>query len=368
MACPPSAKLEHKIPGKNNFSASEGTLAHSFGELRLNFEAGNITEDQLNDKLADLRTDELYTSEMETQVAKYTDFVMDTLREMQATDGEAHILIENKFDLSQSGLDSNGLVDAVVYSPVRVAIIDLKYGFMKVDAPLNPQLRIYALAVLHELGLLYEFEKVSVFIVQPRLDHLSEQALTPEQLTGWAWDTLIPAAEKANAGLGEYTPGEHCRYCKVKPDCRAYSDMVVNTAFRTFKDPNLLTDSELVDNFSKLGVISMWVKGLKEFMLKEAENGRKWPTLKLVAGAGKRQWSNPQEVADRMALFFEPEEYLNVKTKSIGDIEQLLSVDGFTDLLSDLVIKPAGAPKLVDESDPRPAFGLASAREAFGDL
>lgn len=53
------------------------------------------------------------------------------------------------------------------------------------------------------------------------------------------------------------------------------------------------------------------------------------------------------------------------ETILITALEKQLGKKRFTDLLGDLVVKPAGKPTLVPESDKRPALGIQSATDEF---
>lgn len=53
------------------------------------------------------------------------------------------------------------------------------------------------------------------------------------------------------------------------------------------------------------------------------------------------------------------------KLKTITALEKQLSKKRFTTLLGDLVVKPAGKPTLVPESDKRPALEIQSAANEF---
>jgi hypothetical protein len=53
---------------------------------------------------------------------------------------------------------------------------------VQVDAEQNEQLQLYALGALEQFSMLYDFDSVRLFIHQPRLNHVSEWALSVEEL------------------------------------------------------------------------------------------------------------------------------------------------------------------------------------------
>ena len=71
--------------------------------------------------------------------------------------------------------NSFGTADCIILAGDTIKIIDLKYGMgVKVDAEENEQLMLYALGALETFGILGDFTKAKLVIVQPRLNHISE--------------------------------------------------------------------------------------------------------------------------------------------------------------------------------------------------
>ena len=100
-------------------------------------------------------------------------------------------------------------------------MVDLKYGRgVIVSAEKNPQMMLYALGALSLFDMLYDIEKVSMAIVQPRVDNFSTWEITVEELLKWAEEELKPKAKLASTGGGEFCAGDHCRFC-TKNQCRA---------------------------------------------------------------------------------------------------------------------------------------------------
>jgi hypothetical protein len=94
------------------------------------------------------------------------------------------LMVEQRVDFSHIvGVNSFGTADAVVIAGNELQIHDLKYGRgVQVDAEQNEQLQLYALGALEQFSLLYDFDSVRLFIHQPRLNHVSEWALSVEEL------------------------------------------------------------------------------------------------------------------------------------------------------------------------------------------
>ena len=62
MACPPSAKLEAKLPDTTSEAAAEGTLAHKVCELKLQnyFDTTNMSKRKMNARIKKLKEDPLW--------------------------------------------------------------------------------------------------------------------------------------------------------------------------------------------------------------------------------------------------------------------------------------------------------------------
>ena len=67
---------------------------------------------------------------------------------------------------------------------------------------------------------LYDIAEIRMVIFQPRIQNLSECTLPLSELLHWAESELKPKAELAARGEGEFSAGEHCRFCKRKATCR----------------------------------------------------------------------------------------------------------------------------------------------------
>ena len=78
-------------------------------------------------------------------------------------------------------------------------IVDLKYGKgVPVSAVDNSQIRAYALGFLQEMECIYDnLDTVTMHIVQPRINNISDETMPVKDLLHWAETELKPKAEKA---------------------------------------------------------------------------------------------------------------------------------------------------------------------------
>ena len=357
LNCPPSACLEAKIPDTPSPYAAEGTLAHALAENELNFASGYISEVEYYTNLAKLRNDELFEVDMADYIARYVDFVLNILAE-EGTDTK--LFVEQKLDLCRYVPDCYGTADAIVVSDNTLHIIDLKYGKgVKVDAFENPQLKLYALGALDLVSVLYDIERVTLNIVQPRLNHIDTYSLSKAELLDWAFAVSKKAA-LAFEGVGTMQAGTWCKFCKCNPKCKALADKQLEIAKYDFRQADFLTDKELVDIFKRSKEFKEWIDAVNNYIKTFLEQGGSIKGLKLVESSSRRSWRD--EVADAEAIKAAAEEaglptdilYTEPTIKSFSAIEKTVGKKVFEKVFSKF-IKSTSYKAAALESDKRPA-------------
>lgn len=371
MNCTASPRLEEQFPEQESSTyAEEGTLAHEFAEIMLMLDLKFMSMDIYRKQAEALRKHPLYYPEMEEEVMTYVKYCKDQYAEAKRLDKHARILIEEKLDLTQWIEQGFGTSDCIVISNQGIEVIDLKFGKGKqVHAEENPQLKTYALGADRIAKRTSTYDKITLTIVQPRLDHISSWTLPASQLSKWGDEVLKPKAEEAYDGLGEQIAGDHCQYCRAKVKCRALHDLAMETVKKDFTDPQLISDEEVLKVYGSTSFISKYLEAVKAHVLKEALNGKQWQGYKLVEGRSNRQITDEAKALEILEEnLYERNEIVNSKIKGLGDLEKLLKKANFEKLLGHLIVKPAGAPTLVDENDKRPLYGVAQLQKDFEDI
>jgi hypothetical protein len=374
--CTPSARLEEKLrdrfgEGSSPF-AEEGTKAHSLAELKLLREKGKMGDaDGINEFNYTERRKTLgdIPDEMDEATDAYVDIVMEKFILARSASPDAKLMVEQRLDFSEWVPHGFGTGDVVIVSDILLEVCDLKYGKgVRVEAPGNSQARCYGLGAMALFGELYTFPKIRNTIIQPRLDHVSEETLTREELLAWASEVLVPAAELAWKGEGEFVPGEHCRFCLARAICYARA----LKAFEVLKDgmetPGVLPDSEIPRILEVADVIEDWIGDLKKYAQSQALKGQRWPGFKLVRGKKPpRSWKNEEEVRDQLIRAgYDETTYEEHKLKSVSKIEKAIGKQAFRAMFESLVYQGDGALTLVPVSDKRPE--VSSAEADFSDL
>jgi len=372
--CPASPRLEEGLPEETSVYAEEGTLAHELAEIMLKVDLKKMTMAKYREELEVLKKHRLYKDELLDPIMDYVNYVKAQYTEAKRIDKGAIIFIENKFDLRDYVENGFGTSDANVIFVPNLEVIDLKFGAGKeVKAENNTQLMYYALGALVSLGAMAKrITTVKLTIVQPRMSNIDSWTISKDELVKWGEEVLKPKAVEAYRGDGPQVPGVWCQFCKVRPRCKALSDLAMEQVRRDFEeqdDPRLINDDELLTLYKNADFITKFLSDVEALVLKEAVGGKAWPGYKLVEGKSNRAITNESKVIEILeGELYEPNDFLNTKLKGLGDLEKLLKKSGFEKLLGHLVVKPTGAPTLVDENDKREPYGVSRIAKDFAEI
>ena len=197
-------------------------------------------------------------------------------------------------------------------------------------------------------------------IYQPRRENISTWTITVSNLLSWAENELVPKAKLAFDGKGEYMPGPWCTFCKAAVKCRARAEEKLALAQYEFAQPPLLTDAEIEEILGKLDDLTRWADEIKSYAQDAALNhGKQWHGYKVVEGRSVRKYSDEEAVIEAANAAG----YHDIFRKTllpITEMEKLMGKQEFAEVLSGLIIKPAGKPTLVPITDKRPAMTKAN--------
>ena len=355
LHCTPSAKWEAEMAAPpSSEAAEEGTLAHALAEDQLQ----RWLTGQPMDIPEEITSNPLYAPSMMEYVSVYVVTVLQTLKDTPG--GVLHL--ETKVDYGHLVPGGYGTCDAMILGEDgHLHILDLKYGKgVPVDAQDNPQLRLYALGALAELSILYDIAQVTMHIIQPRLDSVTQETLTVAQLMEWGETYVKPRAALAAKGEGEHVAGDHCRWCRCKPVCRAHAEARLAVARYRFDDfgeerkPPEMDVAEIAQILQQVDDLISWGKVIKDYALDQAVNHQAYfPGWKLVEGRANRVITNEADAIQRLTDAKYPMEAIT-ELRGITALEKLVGAKWLGELLEGLIIKPQGKPTLVPESDKRP--------------
>lgn len=357
MNCTPSALLEKQFADEESIYAAEGTAAHALAEHKLKRFLKKRSKRPVSDYDCD---------EMEECTDDYVSFAMEQIEKAKQSCRDPVVMIEQRLDFSRWVPEGFGTGDLVIVADDTLYIVDLKYGKgIAVSAEWNPQMLLYSLGALELFGSLYDIEKVNMTIHQPRLENVSTFEITVHDLMEWAEQELMPKAEMAAKGEGEFAVGDWCRFCKAKNTCRARAEEYLRLAQMEFKPPELLSEEEIAEVLKVADELAKWSADVYAYAQDEAiTHGRVWNGFKLVEGRSNRKYVNEEEVADAAKAAG----YEDIYKKSligITEMEKLMGKKDFQKILGSLVYKPQGKITLVPESDKRPPIQTETAEADF---
>lgn len=282
-----------------------------------------------------------------------------------------YLHIEHRLDLSSVVPNGFGTADCIILKPRDkwLHVIDYKHGAgVPVEVNGNKQLRYYALGALLAFMGEAEIEKITAWVVQPRLPHadgpVRHEVYDPFDLLDWML-ALRAAAERALSPAAPLVPGSWCKFCKAARlmACPAFEQKAraaATDAFGVVVAPNQLpamTPEEHGRRLAEAETLRAYLKALDEFTAQRARQvlpaGWKW-----IAGRGVRKWAQSETAV------------LNAIQESIGrDIservcpspaqtEKLLGKALYREHVAPLVEQKHAAPRLVRSEDKRPALSL----------
>lgn len=197
-------------------------------------------------------------------------------------------------DLIEGTPDAFGVV---ANSELRVD--DLKYGMLPVEVYENPQVVIYAAALLRFMsarGVI--IRKIRLGIYQPRTWHPlgvhRTWTLWPEELMRRA-RLIEEAGWKTQDTNALATPGAHCRYCEAASICSAVTNAVYDATHHMHNaEARQMTAAEMATELDFLETAEAMFKARRETVRFEAEErirrGEAVPGWMIEQGRGQRRW------------------------------------------------------------------------------
>ena len=369
LACPPSARLSAKFSERfgeqSSVYAEEGTKAHAISELKLRLELGEINKFSFSAQrkaIGDVAPD------VERCTDTYVDVVLEKYYACKKVCPDARLFVEQRLDMSRWIPGCFGTADACIVSDTLLEVIDLKAGKgVAIDAVENPQARCYGLGAINAYGDLYSFTHVRNTIVQPRLDSITEEVMTKEDLLAWG-ESIKPTAELAWRGEGAFSPGENCRFCAAKAVCKARAYQSFDLLAACLDTPDVLSDESIPGILQVADTCEQWIKDVRAYALNQALRGQEWPGYKLVKGKRPSRTFRDEEAAEEQLIRagYTPEQYRISRMMTVAEVEKLLGKRAFDALMGGLVVQGEGKLTLVPESDSRIEY--ESADLAFADM
>ena len=357
LECPPSAVAAAGYPNEETEFTREGTLAHEVAEM---YARAGI--------LGDVGPEWQFIKEIPQEMKEHAQGYNDYIQELTKSP-DAIVLLEQRVDFSPWVPDGFGTCDCIIIQGDTLTIIDYKYGQgVPVSAVDNPQMKLYALGALNDYGIALDVSKVEKHIYQPRINNISVDSSTVDELLTWAEKEVKPTAAKAAKGKGTYKAGSWCKFCPHAGRCRALTRICteyVETHSLRAAVP-VLAPHEVAEVLAMESLISLWLKRVKAQALSTLLDGGEIPGYKLVEGKlGNRKWVDEVKALQVLKdAGYSLDDVTETKLLSPAGMDKVIGKKTATELLEGLTDRAPGAPTIVPESDKRPAFDRLAAAQA----
>ena len=383
--CLGSLHMEANFPNEDSEYAKEGTKAHAVAEVML--KAAIMDEwKPFGTRRAVERayffnrhqTTIIQATEMMDAAEEYVRYVGQVLKEHP---GSKILLfeIEHQFDMSSLRPDFYGTCDCILIVEwidsttgeivIEMHVFDYKYGSgVVVGAFENDQLAYYGLGAWMDLYLLYDIEKVTLHICQPRVKNFDSFSTSIQWLKDKFQKRLLTAYDASQDRDAPLNPGEWCAssFCRARGNCPAVVKKAIEVVKEYGQNPLVrqVWSSDAVA-MEMIGVVRAWAKAREEQIKRKILNGEKTDAtqfFKVVQGRSSRNWKDEEKLAKKYPFKEHPLLWHEPSLKSVAQIEKackdddLLGQYSFEDEFAALVVKTPGSPTITRIEDSRVAI------------
>lgn len=240
-----------------------------------------------------------------------------------------------------------------------LTIVDLKNGFVTVDAEGNEQTQIYAAGSIYTHNLPAKWIRHA--IVQPNdfrpVPRVKQWMQSADALFTWASDTAsIPMRAL------KFVAGEHCRYCPLFGQCEATRDVLTKLGIMLGHEAKHVRPDQVAPFMACKKPIEDWFKSLDKVQTKIALESTVAPGMKVVRSQPNRAWKDERAARDHIASKF------GITALSAPTPSQAEKIGMSKDDVDKMATRPEGGPVLAFESDKRATFERKSAATMFADV
>ena len=341
MTCPGSVHLPPD-PGSDKSSeyAAKGTTMHSLSEKALN--SGVQPSMFLGQVIEGYTIDQ----SMVDTTTTYVEFVR-SLPGLKRFEVKVSVqeIIENCY----------GTADMLAMRPLHLTVGDLKTGGgNRVDAKDNTQLLIYALGAFLKFDPLYDFESISMVIVQPPMENISTWTISRSELLEFA-DQLREAERRIKEKPDVFVVSEKgCKWCRSKSSCPEQRKLADQAAAIDFKD----TTDDLSKYMSMVDHLRGFADAVENAVKEKILQGGHVPGWKVVEGRKTRSWKDENEVKSALLQQGVTNIFTTPELLSVSQMEKALKKSGI-DLEQFIKVKH-GNPTVAPESDSRSSTNKAA--------
>lgn len=365
LTCTPSPRLTEGYEDSSSDFADEGTLAHSYAETFLTHHSDSkALKKALKAMEKDKHYEKHYSPELVEHASNFADYVLEQCV------GDHALEVEQKLDLRNWVPEGFGTGDAIVVKDGILNLNDLKFGRgVRVSSVENKQLMIYGLGCIDKYSWIYDFHTIRLHIYQPRINNISVWSITVDELVKWGEEELKPKAKLAWDGAGTTVAGEHCRFCKVKGECKSLAEFSLSILKDDFKEAHLLTPEEIGEILPKVATVEIFLKAIHDHAYGSLLGGGTIPGYKLVKGRPTRVYTDVDDIRKALNDAGYTDDAINVPPKpptllTLTAMEKMLKKKEFDKIVAPYVKRVDGKPAIAPESDKRDEYIMIEAEFA----
>lgn len=390
LACPGSLIPHVSAPDTAGFDAAQGTIAHA---IAADWFRQGEPHHLMNTNIYQEAGSEIHEIHVDGSMLSYLRSYVRWCDELPGTHMvEQRVALGDYFPIPNQG----GTADHIALLPMHLTITDLKYGYVQVFAKDNSQIMLYALGVFLEWDWLYNFQKITLRICQPRLEHFDVFEISRDELLAFGEKVRERAALCLEPDAPRLPTAKGCRWCNVRGTCPALAGTLERLADDTFHyeqtsrdmvttmqsletgrpvpeapNPLKLETEHLARILAYRELFETWFREIFEELRRRANDGQEIKGWKMVPGRNSRSWQGPQAVWRLARLAKVPLDRLLAPPEPLSPHQAgiALRAEGFKPaeierMMNNLVLVTPGPRTLAPEGDTRGAL-LPIADETF---
>lgn len=322
--------------------AARGTAIHSLAETAL--QDGLEPSDYLGASFNGIEADQ--------EMAEIASVYVNWVREAQGKK-----MFETRLTLEEVIPDCFGTADALIMRPGHLTMADLKTGSgVKVDAEGNTQLLCYALGAFLKYDWVYDFQTITIVIIQPPLNHIDVWTITRDDLMQFRTQ-LREAHDRIINQPDTFVLSEKgCQWCRAKSKCPEQQRLAAEAAATDFKS---LTVDSIAYWLEKLPHLKSFVEAVENDAKERLLQGEQIEGWKVVEGRRSRSWKDEKEVESYLKeKGFAERIYSKPKLLTVAQMETALKKESVD--LEKFIEVSKGNPTLAHADDRRSSVDKAS--------
>ena len=195
-----------------------------------------------------------------------------------------------------------GYCDCAIVTDDTIYAYEFKAGTGPIHyAQALGQCKLYALGLLGEYG---THSKIVLEVMKPGINFDRGIETTPEELTRWGEETMVPLVHRVMQGERTFRPGQHCNLCPGRPLCRAWVTWLIASLDSRYESlatvspqqAPRLDETEVAELLDLTKDIEACQRPMEEWAVGHIQRGGTIPGFRLAHNPGNLRFSDEVEV------------------------------------------------------------------------